>query len=387
MALRDDDQFLVVKITPPAQSWCSAWSDIPIRLTITALYFADNQPADNIHFTMKLTSDVFEAEWIGEDDDGGYETQTNGIQTVTGYIRPKKGSTPPTGISSVTISATFTDGVDTNGDPETTETHSTTLFMSPVSSTLAAPYYPLAADGVIDEADVQAGVYARILVNGSVRGDNVHLYLDEYPTPYTIETANEPISIKVPEALLTSGKRYSAYYAADFVNNLSFSPVTDFIVSRDNPSGAITDLPAPSVPVADNNGVINMYDAENIDLKVILNGIYKEDEVWKQAVPGSTYYVYWNSYAKSTGSLVSSASRKFESIVTGDNAPYIANNYNNEFTALKELLYALGEGYVVVTYEMTIAADNQLHASKENTFYVDVVPPGGRKSTKKMNDK
>lgn len=382
--MADNKDFFVVKITPPAKSWCSAWSDIPIRLTITVLFAEDNQPADNIHFTMALTSDVFEAEWIGKDEDGGYETQTNGIQTVTGYIRPKTGSTPPAGISSVSISATFTDGT---GDDAITETHSATLNMSPVSTKLAAPYYPLAADGIIDEADVQAGVYARILVNGSVRGDNVHLYVDEFPTPYTIETANEPISIKVSEALLNSGKRYSAYYTADFVNNLSFSPVTDFIVSRDNPSGAITDLPAPNIPVADNNGVINMYDAENVDLKIILNGIYNDDVVWKQAVPGSKYYVYWNSYAKSTGTLVSSASRKFESTITGDREPTIGNDYNNEFTALKELLYALGEGYVVVTYEMTMEADNQLHASKENTFYVDVVPPGGRKVAKKVNDK
>ena len=384
MAVKDND-FLVVKITPPAQSWCSAWSDIPIRLTITALFAEDRQPADNINFTMSLTSDTFEAEWIGEEE--GYQTQTNGIQTVTGYIRLKEDATLPTDLSSVVISATFTDGDDGNGAPLITETHSETLYMSPVSTRLNAPYYPLAADGIIDEHDVQAGVYARILVNGSVRGDSVNLFVDEYPTPYTIETANEPISIKVSEALLTSGKRYSAYYAADFANNLSFSPVTNFIVSRDNPSGAITDLPAPRIPVADNNGVINMYDAENINLKVILDGEYKGEEVWKQAVPGSTCYVYWNSYAKSTGTLVSNASRKFEKVVTGDSAPDIANDYNNETTALKDLLYALGEGYVVVTYEMTIDSDKQLHASKENTFYVDVVPPGGRKAIKEVNEK
>ena len=358
----------IVTITPQLRAWCYDWKDIPMTLSVVAMRnVPGNFPADNVKLTMNLDDEDFSVNWRGEGrNNAEFETDVQGRAVVTGYIIPK--SEGITGNNTVTLTATFTD------DDGEDETHAQTIILS--AARLTAPYFPLADDGLIDESDVNAGVYARITVPNSEIGDTVGLYFDEFRTIKSISTSNERLAIEVVDPLLSTGIHYSAYYAMDWASNVSFSAVQPLIVQRDNTSGAIIDLPVASVPLAQ-KGVINMYDADE-GVKVILDGLYNETPVYESAVVGSTYSVYWKSF-RLDGTPVTQASRTFRAEVMDEVIPTIHDEFNNEWNAVRELLQALGEGYVTVTYEMTLKTDNLLHSSRPKTFAVDVVPPGLRR--------
>ncbi|MDZ7320058.1 hypothetical protein N4G41_00195 [Kosakonia sacchari] len=355
-----------VTITPQVRAWCYHWQNIPVTINVVAIRSADNFPADNVIVKMAVNSPDFTVEWRGEGEDGDeFETDVQGRATITGYITPNDPSI--TGNKTVSLMAML------KNDEGENEVHSRNLILSPAS--LTAPYYPLADDGLIDEGDVAARVYARISVPNSEPGDTVGLYFDEFRTVKSITTNNERLAVEIVEPLLTTGIHHSAYYAMDWASNISFSHVQDLIVERDNASGVITDLPLANVPLAQ-KGVINMYDAEE-GVSVILDGLYNGAPVYEAAVVGSIYTVYWKSF-RLDGTPVTQATRTFRAEIQDEVVPTIDDEFNNEWNAIRDLLYALGEGYVTVTYEMTLAADNQLHSSKPKTFSVDVVPPGRR---------
>lgn len=353
-----------IAITPEVRGWTTEWQDIPLNVVVMVTKVSDNSPASDVTVTLELAGlSGVSGIWNGEGVDGNeFTTQPDGRAHATVRV-----------IANSVIAGTAQIRADIGDDSKS----QALLLQAPK---LTAPYYPLAADGVIDESDVKAGVYARMAVQGSETGDVLGLYFGSHLLTHSISEDNQRVSLQIPEPLLAAGPYSSAYYAIDWVGNVSFSDVTSFIVERDNPTGAIKDLPEASVPLA-SNGFINMYDAEQ-GVAVLLDGEYEGRPVYLSAKSGTTWSLYWNSYLYN-GTAVPAASRIFRGEIEDEVVPTIDDFFNDELSAIKDLLYALGEGYVTLTYEMTLK-DDQLHSSKAHTFTVDVIPPGGR--NKKTDD-
>lgn len=347
-----EDATYSISLTTETDSWVSGWKNAPLHVTAVVTDVSSNpaKPANkvDVFFTVEGANGTFV-------DGGAATTDENGIARGKVVITELAGA-------DVSAKITVTAGADSN---------SVTLHVRP--SVLRAPYFPLASDGLVDEADVAAGVFGQILISDGSVGDIVCMYFDDVKIEHTMTESSEKIQMPVIETLLTSGKHTAGYYHLDYVGNASFSSQAEVYVQRDGASG-ILDLPKPSVPVADLDGSINESDMENKEIRVVVDGLYgvPPKPLFDLISLPSSCVMHLNSFDK-FGNLVKDASYTESKTYTDalTEAPF--------FVILGSIFKTLGEGTMTVTYELTLD-DGKLHTSRPNTFIVDVIPPGGRKN-------
>lgn len=349
-----DDPTYSVSLTTETNSWVGGWDDAPLHVTAIVTDTSSNKSVNeaNVIFTLEGAK--------GDFVDGGVTTtDAKGIA---------RGKVVITEASEANVTATITVDVTTIDGGSCSA--SVKLHVRP--SVLRAPYFPLANDGLIDEADVAAGVFGQILISDGSEGDIVCMYFDDVKIEHTMTTSSEKIQMPVIETLLTTGKHTAGYYHLDYVGNASFSSQAEIYVQRDGASG-IFDLPKPSVPAADVDGSINESDMDNIDIMVVVDGLYGDPgvPVFSQISLPSDCVMHLNSFDKS-GNLVEDASYNASLTIDNNTAP-------PTFHIPPLTFKTLGEGTMTVTYELTLI-DGKLHTSRPNTFIVDVIPPGGRKN-------
>lgn len=357
----------LIGLTVESKSWCNEWSAIPFSVSSRVVDGTTLEPSREV--AVRLEASDPQAVWVGGSSNI-IELETNSYGEIFAEI--KFSATPPQGvtITATKIEADVADEVSQSSD---------ILLVAP---TLHSHSFPIASgsDNNISEADVAAGVYAVIPLDNPVVGDVVSFHFSDNPVIKHSEhnEDDKTLAISVPDGFMTTGTHDTGYYIRESSDNSTFSPVITVNVKRDSASSTIVDLPPLNVPRAnDNNGTINIAVA-TFGVVVRLDGLYNNLPVHKAGVTNSICNIYWKSYVGKKE--IPEASSVFSFPVNAEAAPeniiVLDDTYEGGTDALRDLLYALGEGTLKISYEMLIGADNKLHASEEQTYYVDVVPPG-----------
>ncbi|HEY3985072.1 hypothetical protein [Cedecea sp.] len=354
----------LVGISTENKTWCNTWSGIPFGVTARVVDDATLLPQREqiVRFELPAGS----GSWM-ENDASTIELMTNYNGEVSAEI--KIATTAPQKLA-ITASVVKDDG--TLGATYT----STVVIVAP---TVKAPDYPIASgdQNKITEDDVAAGVYAILVIDNPNVADLVTFHFGVNPLIRHSEnnTTENILPIAVPDEYMTTGAHDTGYYIVDSAGNPQFSHVTTVNVQRDSTSSTIVDLPAFEIANAEND-IINIASA-TLGVVITLNGDYN-GEIVNVAAKENTYCnIYWKSYIGKEE--VPAASTVFTFLVDAEgrlNPVVLDDTYDGGTDALRDLFYALGEGILKISYEMVMEIDNKLHASKEQTYYVDVVPPG-----------
>ncbi|MFB5746508.1 hypothetical protein ACE38U_16685 [Cedecea sp. S5-13] len=357
----------LVGLTTESKSWCNTWSNIPFNVSARVVDQDTLAPAREVIVRLESTDST--STWVGGTSNI-IELETNYDGEI--FAELKFGKTPPQG---VTITATKIDTDPADVKPAVRE-----ILM--VASTLHSHSFPIAsgANNTITEADVAAGVYAVLPLDTPVAGDVVSFHFSDNPVIKHSEhnEGDKNLAVSVPDDFMTTGAHDTGYYITESSNNSTFSPVITVNVKRDSASSTIVDLPPVTVPRADaNEGMINIAVA-TFGVEVCLSGTYKNLAVHKAGVTNSICNIYWKSYVGKKEIPEASSVFSFPVNAEADEKDIIVldDSYEGGTDALRKLLYVLGEGTVKISYEMLIADGGKLHASAEQTYYVDVVAPG-----------
>ncbi|NIF33007.1 hypothetical protein F3J29_12790 [Enterobacter sp. Cy-643] len=354
----------LIGISFESSTWANTWSEIPFGVTARVVDAESLLPQREIAVRMEVDTAV--GVWIGSNSNI-INLETNYEGAATAKIKFKAGVPQ---VVSIKVSK-----IETSGQASVTKTDS--VFM--VSPTLRNHTFPIATDGRVTEADVAAGVYAIVPIASPEVGNVVGFHFGDNAVLKQSEqsSAINSIAVSVPESYLTSGTHASAFYITDNSGNSSFSNIVELEVVRDSSSATIVDLPPVSIPRADSNNLTINVALAATGVEVQLDGLYEGKVVNAAAREDSICNIYWKSYRGAVE--IPAASRVFSFPVDPEGAEnsiiVLDDDYNDEGNALRDLLYALGEGTIKISYEMVIEKDQKLHASTEKTYYVDVVPP------------
>lgn len=353
----------LVGISTENNTWCNTWSGIPFGVTARVVDGTTYLPQREQMVRLELPAGS--GTWK-ENDATTIELETNYNGEVSAEI--KIATTAP---QKLDITASV---IENDGTLGATNTASVAL----VAPTIKAPSYPITnGSNNITEDDVAAGVYAVLVIEHPNVADVVTFHFGDNPLIRHSEqdTAENVLPIAVPDEYMTTGTHDTGFYITDSAGNPRFSDIATMNVQRDSASSTIIDLPAFSITHADND-IINIASA-TFGVAITLDGLYNGDIVNIAAKENSYCNIYWKSYIGKEEIPAASTVFTFLVDTEGKTSPVLLDDtYDGGTDALRDLFYALGEGILKISYEMVIAADNKLHASAEQTYYVDVVPPG-----------
>lgn len=250
------------------------------------------------------------------------------------------------------------------------------LALQFIAPSLPAPYYPLAIDAMIDDADIAAGVYANISTTTQQSGNSLYLHVDDDIIAHPVTDADiiaENISISVNEAYLNNAHKKSFYYSMDVHQNTSFSNVTLFTVKRNDDTTGVVDLNALQVLQGD-DGYINKFESD----RGITVSIY--DLALENTYPSGSnvFTLVCKGYGSDDTLLVNEI---IPDIPVGDmsDGPF---EITDDGKLRENVFNKIGTGYVIMTYSAFLDdgdGKGTKHSSEPVRYNVDVIPPGGRR--------
>lgn len=342
--LADDTDIILVA---EARGWAADWENTMIRLT--ARVQQQNRPV-NGEDVLFSSSDP-NVEWSVAN--GTVKTQPDGRAVIMAKIK----GTPN---SSITFKAKCKD-VESSEYP--------ILLLEETSK---APIIPFMDDGIIDQNEIDAGVQVNIRLDETNADPSVLYFFIDNNEPYLLDIAphQDRAYLKLNTADLTPGRHVACFYVKNsFDSNVSFSSQTELLVHTDNGSGAISDLPQINVPLADNDGSINMFDklSTTVSFKGLsYNGVGIFDN---SLVDTSTpVTINWTAFDENGKQLPEGQGSVNIETTVGEIK-------NDEVSIDESDLDKLGRGRVQVSYYMNLKTDNQTHVSEPKSILVDVIPP------------
>jgi len=219
------------------------------------------------------------------------------------------------------------------------------------------PAIPAMVDGVIDDTDVENGVYVNMNLAITDPGQTVVLMIGGAEERYTTPGSNNILPALIDESYLTNGVQLIGYYQVDAVGNATFSSLTPIYINRTNGGGGINDLEQAIIPEAESTGFINKVIADSTPHAIVNAPAGAEIRTARLIITGN----------RNNDDLIY---RKSVIVERNTDQTFIPLELNADI-----YFYPIGEGYITITPSLEYD-DGKYHTADPRKYIVDVVPPG-----------